>query len=136
MVLYLGHAHHTVCAVCANLQIQHARPHSTPCDPLFRLSSGLPLARRDLTTFLSSLLQLVGLDPQHYSGHSFRIGGATSATIAGLNDYEIKLLGRWSSDCYKRYIHSPLSLFLTVAPRIAETKDIPYQYASPYHSST
>ena len=87
VVLYLGHAHHTVCAVCAlktNLQIQHARPHSTPSDPLFRLSSGLPLARRDLTTFLSTLLRLVGLDPQHYSGHSFRIGGATSATIAGL----------------------------------------------------
>ena len=77
----------------------------------------------------------MGLDPQHYSGHSFRIGGATSATIAGLNDYEIKLLGHWSSDCYKRYISSPLSLFLQVAPRIAQTKDIPYQYTSPYHSS-
>ena len=56
--------------------------------------------------------------------------------FAGLNDYEIKLLGRWSSDCYKRYIRSPLNLFLKVAPRIAQTKDIPYQYASPYHSST
>ena len=78
----------------------------------------------------------MGLDPQFYSGHSFRIGSATSATIAGLNDYEIKLLGRWSSDCYKRYIRSPLSFFLNVAPQIARTKDIPYQYASPYHSST
>lgn len=139
VVLYAGHAAHAVCAVCAlktNLKIQHARPRSTPSDPLFQLSSGLPLARSDLTTFLSMLLRLVGLDPQHYSGHSFRIGGATSATIAGLNDYEIKLLGRWSSDCYKRYIRSPLSLFLNVAPRIARTKDIPYQYASPYHSST
>ena len=54
----------------------------------------------------------------------------------GLNDYEIKLLSRWSSDCYKRCICSPLSLFLKVAPRIAQTKAIPYQYASPYHSST
>jgi len=100
VVLYLGHAHHTVCAVCAlkiNLQIQHASPHSTPCNPLFRLFSGLPLTRRDLTTFLSSLLRLVGLAPQHYRGHSFRMGGATSATIAGLNDlYEIKLRGRRS----------------------------------------
>ena len=134
VVLYAGHTAHTVCAVCAlktNLKIKHARPRSTPSDSLFQLSSGLPLARSDLTTFLSMLLRLVGLDPQHYSGHSFRIGGATSATIAGLNDYEIKLLGRWSSDCYKRYIRYPLSLFLN-----ARTKDIPYQYASPYHSST
>jgi len=116
VVLYVGHAHHTVCAVCAlktNLHLQHARLRSTPSGPLFRLSSGLPLAGRDLTTFFSTLLRLVGLDSQHYSGHSFRIGGATSATIAGLNNYEIKLLGRWSSDCYKRYIRSPLSLFLS-----------------------
>jgi len=139
VVLYVGLAHHTVYAVCTlktNLHLQHAHPRSTPSSPLFRLSSGLPLARRDLTTFLSTLLQLKGLDPQHYSGHSFCIGGATSATIAELNDYEIKLLGRWSSNCYKRYIRSPLSLFLMVAPCIAQTKDIPYQYASHYHSST
>ena len=54
VVLYVGHAHHTVCAVCAlknTLQLHHTRPHSTPSDPSFQLSSGLPLARRDLTSF-------------------------------------------------------------------------------------
>ena len=68
VILYVGHAHHNVCAVCAlktNLHLQHARPRSTPSGPLFRPSSGLPLTRRDLTTFLSTLLRLVGLDPQH-----------------------------------------------------------------------
>lgn len=74
------------------------------------------------------LLRLVGLDPHHYSGHSFRIGGAQSSSIAGLNDYEIKLLGCLSSDYFKRYIRYPLiSLLLTVTPRLAKTKDIPYQ---------
>lgn len=82
------------------------------------------------------LLRLVGLDPYHYSGHSFRIGGAQSSSIAGLNDYEIKLLGCLSSDCFKRYIRYPLSLLLTVTPRLAKTKDIPYQYVSLYHSRT
>lgn len=82
------------------------------------------------------LLRLVGLDPHHYSGHSFRIGGAQSSSIAGLNDYEIKLLGCLSSDCFKRYIRYPLSLLLTVTPRLAKTKDIPYQYVSLYHSRT
>ena len=99
-------------------------------------SPQIPISMQRSYQFSLNLLRLVGLDPQHYSGHSFRIGGATSATIAGLNDYEIKLLGRWSSDCYKRYICSPLSLFVNVALQIARTKDIPYQYASPYHSST
>ena len=64
------------------------------------------------------------IDPHQYSGHSFRIGGATSAAVAGLNDYEIKLLRRWSSDCYKCYIRSPLSLFLKVPRQIADTGHI------------
>ena len=68
----------------------------------------------NLMNFVSPLLRLTGLDPHHYSGHSFRIGRATSTAVAGLNDYEIKLLGRWSSDCYKRYIRSALNLFLKV----------------------
>ena len=36
----------------------------------------------------------------NYSGHSFRRGAATSAKNAGLNEDEIKLLGRWKSDAY------------------------------------
>ena len=72
------------------------------------------LCPANLMNFVSPLLRLTGLDPHHYSGHSFRIGGATSTAVAGLNDYEIKLLGRWSSDCCRCYIRSPLSLFLKV----------------------
>lgn len=36
---------------------------------------------------------------RYYSGHSFWIGAARSASLAGLTDYEIKLLGWWNSDC-------------------------------------
>ena len=56
--------------------------------------------------------------------------------MTGLNNYEIEMIGRWSSDCYKRYIRSPLHLFVKVAPQLAKTKDIPYQYATPYSHST
>ena len=38
VVLYVGHAHHTVCAMCAlkaNLQVHHARTDSPPSNPLF-----------------------------------------------------------------------------------------------------
>ena len=137
--LYTGHSKHTVCAVCAmkkNLKVQRNRPGSTTSSPLYTLSSGHPLTRRHLSTFLSDLVRLPGLDPRKYSGHSFRIGGATTASIAGLNDYEIKMMGRWSSDCYKRYIRSPLQLYLMVASQLAKTKDIPYQYATPYSHNT
>lgn len=47
------------------------------------------------------VLNSTALRAQHYSGNSFRIAGATSTITAGLNDYEIKLLGS-----YKRYIRS------------------------------
>jgi hypothetical protein len=39
--------------------------------------------------------------------HSFRIGGASALADAGVPDYIIQLMGRWSSDSFLRYIHVP-----------------------------
>ena len=50
------------------------------------------------------LLTTVGLKAELYAGHSFRIGAATAAAVVGLPDWLIQAMGRWSSDCYKRYI--------------------------------
>lgn len=133
--LYLSHSGHHVCAFCAmkkNLQLQQLRPDFSTSSPLFRLTNGLPLSRRTLMNFVSQLLILIGLNPSQYSGHSFRIGGATSESLAGLTYYEIQLLGRWKSDCYKRYIRSPLNLFLEIPRKLATTASIAYQYANPY----
>ncbi|KAI7950991.1 hypothetical protein MJO29_009665 [Puccinia striiformis f. sp. tritici] len=38
------------------------------------------------------------------TGHSFRVGGATLRYAVGVNVNEIKSLGRWTTDCYKRYV--------------------------------
>jgi len=134
IVLYTGHTQHKVCAVCAiksNLQLQQKIDHHGDMT-LFQLANGESISRQGLITFITPLLRLAGLEPNAYSGHSFRIGGATSASIAGLQDYEIKLMGRWTSDCYKRYIRSPLSIFLRNAKLIASTNNTSYQYANPY----
>jgi len=134
-MLYTGHSKHKVCAVCAmksNLSFQQTKSTHSYCSPLFELPNGEPISRRSLMNFISPLLRLTGLEPTNYSGHSFRIGGATSASMAGLTDYEIQLMGRWSSDCYKRYIRSPLSIFLRAAKCIASTNTITYQYATPF----
>lgn len=135
VVLYTGYAKHAVCAVCAmksHLCLQKKRPDYQWSGPLFRLPSRCSLSCQCLMNFVSPLLRLTGLDPHQYSGHSLRIEGATSASVAGLNDHEIKLLGRWSSDCYKRYIRSLLSFFLKVPQQIADTGHTSYQYANPY----
>ncbi len=56
---------------------------------------------------LSWHLSLAGVDAARYTGHSFRIGAATTAAANGVNDATIQILGRWKSDCYTRYIRTP-----------------------------
>jgi len=95
--LYTGYSKHSVCAICAmkaNLRIQNQLKSVNQLGHLFCLSSGSAITRHELQNVLASILRLLGLTPDLYSTHSFRIGGATSAAIAGLNDYEIKLIGR------------------------------------------
>jgi len=48
----------------------------------------------------------LGFDSNKYSGHSFRIGAATSCNFNLVQDNMIKTLGRWKSDCYNRYIRT------------------------------
>ena len=57
----------------------------------------------DMTRHVISKL---GLDSSLYHGHSFRRGGATSLSIAGIDHDMIKNMGRWKSDCYQIYIHT------------------------------
>jgi len=49
-------------------------------------------------------LKHAGIDVEVYTRHSFRIGAATACACAAANvkDSLIKILGRWSSDCYER----------------------------------
>lgn len=75
--------------------------------PLFCWQDGSPLTQPAFTDNLRTLLQLAGVDPSHYSGHSFRIGAATTAAANGLSDATIQLLGRWQSDSFVRYVRPP-----------------------------
>ena len=64
---------------------------------------------------------MLGLSSDSYNGHSFRFGAATAAHEARLNDHLIQTLGRWSSDCYTRYIHTSLKVIQQVQKQLAET---------------
>lgn len=55
---------------------------------------------------------LGGLSPHLYTGHSFRIGAATTAAECGVLDSTIQMLGRWSSMAYKTYIRSDKQILL------------------------
>ena len=43
-----------------------------------------------------------------------------------LADYEIQMLGRWKSACYKTYVRSPLNVLPQFPQRIAKTALIIY----------
>ena len=81
-------------------------------DPLFLFSPNVPLTRSLFISHLRVVLSRLGFNPYHYSGHSFRLGAATSAASAHIPDHLIKILGRWSSDCYQRYIKTPKAMLM------------------------
>ena len=94
-----------------------ARPQS----PLFSFHSSRLFTRKSVVSLLWDAARQASL-PYPYSslkGHSFRVGAASTAAAAGLPDWLIKVLGRWSSGCYQLYIHTPQNVLMSAAPRMA-----------------
>ena len=114
--VYLGRAHPPTCALSAMFAYLHLRG-SAP-GPLFRWSRGLPLTAQDINTHLRSILARASI-PGRYSSHSFRIGAATAAAAAGIPDHLIKVMGRWSSTAYQRYIRPSPASMADVAQQLA-----------------
>ena len=76
---------------------------------VFTFNSGQQIQPQRLNELIRLLASLSNVPVDRYSSHSFRIGAATTAAAAGVPDWCIQGLGRWSSDCYQRYIRLPSS---------------------------
>ncbi|CAI8044613.1 hypothetical protein GBAR_LOCUS24725, partial [Geodia barretti] len=98
--IYLGRTGKDLYPVGALLAFMAVRPARQ--GPLFVYTDGTPLTRDRLVETVHRTLQQAG-----YSGHSFRIGAATAVAHAGLEDSVVKMLGRWESSAYQRYIKTP-----------------------------
>ncbi len=100
--------------VAALEQLQQRRPAGLggrdALTATFTLSNGKVLSRALLTKFLRTLVFKVesrynlGLNAQHFAGHSLRRGGATSLALRGVSADVIRVLGRWRSLCYRLYL--------------------------------
>ena len=74
--------------------------HPTTSGPLFTFKNKKYLTRADMNKLLTSTTQ--GL--ANTSSHSLRIGAASTAAAMGCPKWLIQSLGRWTSDCFRRYI--------------------------------
>lgn len=75
--------------------------------PAFSVPAGkghVPITYSQFNRKLKHLVSLCGLNPDVFSTHSFRRGGATYAFQADVPETLIQLQGDWASDCYKRYL--------------------------------
>ena len=59
---------------------------------------------RSFTTFLKTLLTKIGLNPDLWSGHPFRRGGASLLYKLGIDPRTIQACGDWSTDTFLRYL--------------------------------
>ena len=87
--------------------------------PLFRFEDGTALTRPALVREIRRALLAAGVDASPYSGHSFRIGAATTAAAVGVEDSVIKILGRWQSSAYTQYVRVPRDKLAEVSSRLA-----------------
>ena len=103
--------------------------HGQQPGPLFLFQDGSTLSKQRLLARVNAALACQGFDTMGISGHSFRVGAATTAARVGMEDSLIQTLGRWWSSAYLRYIHMSgqmlapnLARLLTLSPhsRIAE----------------
>ena len=120
--LLIAQADTPVCAVAA---MQHYFQSMSPWPGLLfsfqsgRLDSTRLLTRSAVICLLHDGARHTRLPYHSLKGHSFCIGTASTAAAAGLPDWLIKVLGRWSSDCYQLYIRTPQQVLLSAAPRMS-----------------
>ena len=109
-----------ICRACKawHLLQYHQHAGSSPEAPFFKINNRA-LDRVTLVNHIKRLATSLGLDSSRYSGHSLRIGGATSATEAGLSHWQIKLLGHWNSQAYQTYIKQDPLACADLAARMA-----------------
>jgi len=123
--VHLGVTNSPICPVSALGTYLHFRRLVPPgagipltSAPLFVCDDGRVLTKAIFIGMLRTRMRAAGLDNTAFTGHSLRIGAATTAAAAGLPDWLIKAMGRWKSDAYLRYVRTPVAQILAVSERL------------------
>ena len=79
----------------------------------------LSCVKQEFVSDIRKVLLKLGLPDSDYAGHIFRIGAATSAAMAGVENCTIQLLGRWQSAAFLRYIRTPHERLASISSTLA-----------------
>ena len=116
--MYIGKMDCSLCPLAAMLHYMAIRGLSA--GPFFVLKTGAPLTKSAFTARIWEALQTLGF-PESFAGHSFRIGAATTAASAGIEDSVIRTMGRWSSSAFLAYIRTPREQLAAFSRSLAST---------------
>lgn len=114
-------SHPLLCAVRA-VELHFAQLPASRLEQAFRTpdpSGSSPLEYTQYSAVLKRLCGLSGLNPDLFSSHSLRRGGATYLLMAGSSIQEIKTRGDWASDCVYLYLRVPLQERISDDLRVA-----------------
>lgn len=90
-------------------------PEDSPAFCIVKKGKIYPIIYSQFQKRLKNTISDIGLNPDNFSSHSFRRGGASWAFASNVPSELIQLYGDWKSDAYKRYLKFDLFDKITVA---------------------
>ena len=115
----LGHSGCQLCPVAAIPAYIKVRGDTHGA--LFVDSNKVPITKSKFVAKVRGALKAAGYPEDQFAGHSFRIGAATTAAIAGIEDSTIQMLGRWHSAAFLRYIRTPHDHLAAITASLARS---------------
>lgn len=79
-------------------------PSGVTSRAIFLTAAKVPLTKPELISVFRGILEVIEIPAANYAGHSFSIGAATSAALAGVEDSEIQQLDQWQNAAFLHYI--------------------------------
>ena len=106
---------------------RRAKPRSA--DPFLSIDGRTQIRYDKFSASLKRMVAIQGFDPEKFSTHSLRIGGATALAAAGVPDSTIQTLGRWKSLAFLVYIRTSITtlqraLLSMINPGTVTSRDI------------
>ena len=120
----IGRTGNDLCPVTALLRYIEVRGNLP--GPFFLDTSHHTIAKPYFIAQIREILTSIGLPQHHFAGHSFRIGAATTAAAAGVEDSMKQSLGRWNSAAFLQYIRTPKEHLAAISEVLAVVLVIMY----------